>query len=159
MKREIKFRGKRIDNGEWVYGNLFIPDKGVRGIYICPETSFADFYPGLEDDNDLKDFEGKGIALGHFFEVDPETVGQHTGLKDKNGNEIYEGDILSDTKTIYTVEYNIQQSGFWIIAQKSISNEAFVLMTLNSNILGNGYYKREDMEAIGNIYENPELLR
>ena len=70
--REIKFRGKRIDNGEWVYGNYIkvTPYEDNGGHRICSQDSWD------------------------MFEVDPETVGQFTDLKDKNGKEIYEGDIL-----------------------------------------------------------------
>jgi hypothetical protein len=71
--RDILFRGKRVD-GEWIEGNLFVPNQLVRGIYICPETTYANFYPEFEDGDKLDDHVGGGISLGHFYEVIPETV-------------------------------------------------------------------------------------
>ena len=126
--REIKFRGKRVDNGEWVYGDLLHHDNRV----------------GMH--NQLND------GTMSVCDVNTDTVGQFTGLLDKNGKEIYEGDIVeawsAGVKAIGKVTQRID--GLWLI-YPAWQNKRFYYFQPN----GNG---EDSVEIIGNIYDNPELL-
>ena len=126
--REILFRGKRVDNGEWIYGD-----------YAAP---FA-FYPDIIF---KRDDEFEGIA------VIPETVGQFTGLTDKNGKRIFEGDIL---KSRYDDEY---PDNVAIEVVKWIYNGWH---TQQGNCTPDTIDDVEIMpysEVVGNVHDNPELM-
>ena len=127
--REILFRGKRLDNGAWETGSLVI---------VRMDCHDAQYY--IADK-----------MTGYHTPVDPSTVGQYTGLKDKNGKRIFEGDIA---KVLQGKDKDIAYVGF--------ENGAFMLYPKTGNIyertLWEYWYNDWDVEVIGNITDNQELL-
>ena len=162
--REIIFRAKRLDNGEWVEGYLYEHEPALVGIasendepepskWFITRTGFADW-------NMPRPVE--------FVEVDPSTVGQYTGLKDKHGKRIFDGDIIksgngrhSAISVVKFGEYypkmfyamldmfcpgipNLNATGFYAETTK---HEDIIL------------FKSRNIEVIGNILDNQELLK
>jgi len=133
--REVKFRGKRITGGRWLYGSLCI-------------TNWT-------SDKKKRYFIATGLGNYTFeHEVVPETVGQYTGLKDKNGKEIWEGDI---------VRYKYESKPAVIRFGEGFQGEPADGMYPYQGWYTDGWVYRfafdgEDMEVIGNIYENSDLL-
>jgi len=126
--REIRFRGKQWDNCEWVYGYLM--DWAGRPL--------IGVYKALGGEATAKD-----CLLWNYRPVDPATVGQFTGLRDRNGTEIYEGDIVQDELgEVFLVEY--VRFGYVL---KQIG-EPWCRFP----------YEYDEYEVIGNIYDNPEML-
>jgi len=121
--RKIKFRGRKIDKDEWVYGYL-VKDSEDKNLYEI--ISYSNLRSNTVE----------------WSQIRPESEGQYTGIKDKNGKEIYEGDIIS-------------RCGY-----KNFHKLVEDIRDFYSNV--NDYefpINLEEYEIIGNIYENPELLK
>ena len=134
MNREIIFRGKRLDNNEWLYGSHFT-DSGED--YIIPQNLFG-----------INDYEE--------YQIDQNTIGQYTGMKDKNGKKVFEGDIVhvcdDDGIDIGVVKYN-EDFGKYIVVYSQVSGNWFDFEGTDGEFLAIFC-----SEVIGNIYDNPELL-
>lgn len=130
MDREIRFRGKSLDDGSWVYGCLIHDKCGTMSdlkdrAFIAPTLPTENTYGNL--------------WLTYMIEVDPKTVGEYSGSFDKKLNPIYEGDILRHNNgEVHAVEFE----GYQFYFKNSF-------MTL---------FSPENYEVIGNIYDNVELL-
>lgn len=128
--REILFRGKRKDNGEWVEGFFVVKVDPLLGTSRCFILT-----------------QGYGESFVTWYMVDPATVGQYTGLKDKNGKRIFEGDVFewgyAGVKEFrYVVVYDAVLASF--VGER-----------------GGGFVRLNgiDIEISGNIHDKPELLK
>ena len=157
MKREIEFRGKKtnrskpenldIFSGEpkkkddWIYGSFATGMGGAS--YIMPSCYTSGLVVISEDEDEEGDVVteyGTDVYLGGFVLVDHESVGQFTGLRDKNGTKIFEGDVLECDG-----EYN---------GEVKFNNGKFYVTNWFGSLFAN-----ENKAIIGNIFDNPELLK
>jgi uncharacterized phage protein (TIGR01671 family) len=162
MQRQIKFRGKRTDNGEWVTGWYLEAINYLSG-ETKPQIGWIRQAPSAIDRN-IPAFEP--IA----YDVDPATVGQYTGLKDCNGQEIFEGDHLACTHWFF----DGTEIDEYFEATVGFSDGSFVLEGICSPFYQNNTgenkgqgkcwfgeinFYESDYEVVGNIHDNPELLK
>lgn len=136
--RKIKFRGKCLDDGNWVFGDLQHPHTSCR--IVSYDESKTDM--GV-----LTDFQ--------YNDVIPETIGQFTGLLDANGKEIYEGDIVKFRVLDDTISENVWKE---YIYEVSFCNGCFC--TYGTPLIKGKWkgYDTVNVKIIGNIHDTPELL-
>lgn len=143
MNDRFKFRGKRLDNNEWYYGSYLYLHNADKFDWNNKRHTTNEDVHYIIDENDVN------------YAVNPETVGQCTGLKDKNGTLIYEGDI---------VKFNYDTDEIIAVVSWDNGKDATVGYYLNTTdyfkdkyVTDYDFYKN-DYEVIGNIYENADLL-
>lgn len=122
--RTIKFRGKCCHSDAWAYGNLVDYEEEE-----CPEIQGFDVFR-------------EGRDVWQEINVERDTIGQFTGLRDKNGKEIYEGDIVRTNRYVTSVIYHEAGFRLRVIENKKISP----------------LYMRGELEVIGNIYDDEQLV-
>ncbi len=126
--RKIKFRGKRLTDGKWIYGDFF----RNRGLSFIAADGIVE----------------NPLASWHDYNVDPETVGQFTGLCDADGKEIYEGDIIGGSNgSINGYHWPFTRQIKWDDATCGFNTPKWGYMDSTH------YY-----EILGNIHDNPELM-
>lgn len=129
--RRIDFRGKSIETNEWLHGDLIHSSDMKRCAILVNDKSSHD-----------------------ECDVNPCTIGQFTGLYDKNGKEIYEGDIILYGGSIQN-EVVFRHGAFGYL----LYGGEFISYAGNTNFTFNPLNRSEEHEVIGNIYDNPELLK
>ena len=127
MENRHLYRAKRIDNGRWVYG-----------------------LPSYDKDGEIREIEAYEDTDVVFYAVDPSTICQCTGLKDKNGNLIWENDIVNciEAECCGRIVWNESEAGFY-----------FDVLLVDETYEEEHIYDYVDcMDVIGNVFDNPELL-
>ena len=140
MKREILFRGKEIKTGKWIEGDLL---RMGGHSFIFPDPAPKGF---------------------NQYEVDPETVGQFTGVKDKNGTRIFEGDVIESLDSFdgpirHRVGFRPEKGYFALFLIKGGDPWAIKVGNPDVGYICQPHIDRWSKYIVGNIYDNPDLLK
>lgn len=142
--REIKFRAKDLNTNDWVYGDLEIHRKDSRRL--------------IHSYNENGDYNRQ-------YDVDEDTIGQFTGLRDKNGREIYEGDIVRKTETTYrmtdlgVVRYCNEEAKFVLHVADKYGEYNFSFVKDFQSQDGHATVPcHNEYEVLGNVYDDKELI-
>lgn len=130
--RESLFRGKRVDNGDWTYGYLF----------VCWDRCYILW--GMRGDNPIKE------------EVVPETVGEYTGLTDKNGKKIFEGDVVKEWSCWWRTPERIEVEIYEVVCKHL--GRLCLKREMPYGTRSTTLNRSSTVEVIGNKHDNPELL-
>lgn len=159
MAREILYRGKRIDNNEWVFGSHLF-DEVMGKHYIVLPRNITESYIAVNSEGEFKRLHCTGS------EVIPETVGQYTGLADKDGKKIFEGDVIKDIAPPIILGVGVVKFGNYetklrssLITDNYSHHVGFYIIWTDALDLRKDIaFWNNEIEVIGNIHDNPELL-
>ena len=143
MEARYLFKAKRIDNGEWVEGYLIYSKKDC---YICEKP-----YECMDEYSSLN---GQSYGFGGFKLVDPSTICQCTGLKDKNGKLIWENDVVGFWDTYSTENGQAEMD----CIGKVVWDDETISFQVTNRLSAESYEVLDECSVIGNIFDNPELL-
>lgn len=138
--REILFRGKRVDNGEWAEGFYYIATSGYAG---SDEVIGKPCYMITTGRWQASGAYGERNELAEH-KVIPESIGQFTSLTDKNGKRIFEGDIVEYNEELGEIAYH--------------ESEAMFVVEFDTWLTDFDHLYGKDLEVIGNIHDNPEMM-
>ena len=146
--REILFKAKRLDNGEWVEGNLILSNDAEEDYktIIIPNTDADMFVDGCVYQD---------LGFEKWYIVDPSTICQYTGLTDKNGNKIWENDVIGYWDT-YSTENGLAEADcigkvFW--------DDETLSFQVTERLSAESYEVMDECSVIGNIFDNADLLK
>ena len=156
---EILFRGKRIDNGEWVYSQTVFSH--LDNFYIPAQNLKCTVMRNLDTVGNISEIRCKDGKC--FFKVQTETVGQFTGLTDKNGKKIFEGDIVrthyaNAPKAVFVETVIFDCGKFCATSTNEGCKTTATLWDGVPRLAIDKSVYMDEVEVIGNIHDNPELL-